>query len=250
MKSIQLVLLIILSQLLNSQAWAEVPVFVHPDIALIRISDQVLVHQTYSTSEVYGRFSSNGMLLISKQKALMIDTPISPEHTAIIYKYLRDSMNVEITTFIGGHSHDDCIGGMAYLQQQGVYTILGAGTKRLCQQLNLPLPDTTFEETLSFPFEEQNIECYFPGGGHTPDNIVVFIPQESLLFGGCLIKAAEARGLGNTADAEITSWKSSVERVQEKYGNAKWVIPGHGQVGDSSLLKHTIKLVEEHLGRN
>lgn len=250
MRRIHLLLFVILSQLLNSRAWAEEPVYIHPDIALIRISDQVFVHQTYSISEVYGRFSSNGMLLISQQKALMIDTPISPDHTAIIYNHLRDSMDVEITTFIGGHSHDDCIGGMAYLQQKGVYTILGAATKHLCQQLNLPLPDTTFEETLSFSFEKHKIECYFPGGGHAPDNIVVFIPQESLLFGGCLIKAAEARGLGNIADAEISSWKSSVEKVHEKYGNAKWVIPGHGQPGDSSLLKHTIKLVEEYLSRN
>lgn len=249
MRNIQLLMLLILVLFCFSNAEAGDPEFIHPDIAFIRISEHLIVHQTFSTSEAFGRFSSNGVLLISDRKALMIDTPVSPAHTAAIYHHMKDSLGIEITTFIGGHSHDDCIGGMDYLQQQGVYTILGAGTKRLCQQLNLPLPDTTFEETLSFRFEEQTIECYFPGGGHAPDNIVVYLPDDSVLFGGCLIKSAESKGLGNTADAVIDSWKSSVEKVQEKYGNARWVIPGHGQLGDSNLLKHTIRLVENYQDR-
>ncbi len=45
---------------------------------------------------------------------------------------------------------------------------------------------------------------FFPGAGHTADNVVAYVPARHLLFGVCLIKEAAAKGLGNIADADLS----------------------------------------------
>ena len=98
-------------------------IFINDDIRLIQIEEGFYYHESFSVSPQFGRFSSNGMLIIKNGKALMIDTPFTNEETETIYNYLKDSLHTIITTFIGGHYHNDCIGGMEFLNFNGVKTI-------------------------------------------------------------------------------------------------------------------------------
>lgn len=89
------------------------------------------------------------------------------------------------------------------------------------------------------------LEAFYPGGGHTIDNIVVWLPKSKILFGGCLVRSLESKSLGYVGEAHIEQWSDSVKRVLAKYSEAKLVIPGHGKFGDIELLNHTEKLAEE-----
>ena len=51
--------------------------------------------------------------------------------------------------------------------------------------------------------------------------------------------------MGNTADATMGDWALTVKRVLEKFSTIEQVVPGHGQLGDGELLRHTIKLAKE-----
>lgn len=88
---------------------------------------------------------------------------------------------------------------------------------------------------------------YYPGAGHTQDNVVVWFPKQSALFGGCFVKS---EGLGNLSDAVIKAWPESTQNVIFRYGNAELVVPGHGKVGDASLLVRTRALALEALSSN
>ena len=90
------------------------------------------------------------------------------------------------------------------------------------------------------------MECLFTGPGHTPDNISVYFPDSKILFGGCMIKSLQSKGLGNTADAVVSEWDKSVDKLKLLCPEAKVVIPGHGNYGDISLLTHTINLVKKN----
>lgn len=90
------------------------------------------------------------------------------------------------------------------------------------------------------------IEAFYPGEGHSKDNITVWLPQSQLLFGGCFIKSLEAKDLGNLSDANVEQWDDSVQKVIDKYPNVKTVVPGHGTWGDKGLLFHTLDLIKQH----
>jgi metallo-beta-lactamase class B len=42
----------------------------------------------------------------------------------------------------------------------------------------------------------------------------------------------------------MQKWPRSVEKVLDKYKDAKIVVPGHGDYGDTGLIKHTIELLD------
>lgn len=220
-------------------------IVVNPDIELIPLGDSLYIHTSWIEIPDYGRFPSNGMVIIRKGKALLIDTPNNNEQTQQLFDFCKDSMDVDIVKVIVGHFHSDCLGGLEFLHSKNVESISGDLTKQKCEELSLPIPKTSFSETLSINFEGEPIECFYPGGGHTADNIVVYVPGSRILFGGCLIKSINSSGLGNTADAVISSWARSVSTVISRYHDIEAVVPGHGKYGDKKLLQYTIDLVNE-----
>ena len=46
------------------------------------------------------------------------------------------------------------------------------------------------------------LKVFYPGPGHTSDNITVGIDGTDIAFGGCLIKDSKAKSLGNLGDAD------------------------------------------------
>ena len=54
---------------------------------------------------------------------------------------------------------------------------------------------------------------YYPGPGHTSDNITVGIDGTDIAFGGCLIKDSKAKSLGNLGDADTEHYAASAARL-------------------------------------
>jgi metallo-beta-lactamase class B len=100
-----------------------------------------------------------------------------------------------------------------------------------------------FEERLELGGEK--IHLFYPGPGHTRDNIVVWLPRRRILFVGCLVKSAVARDLGNVEEADVKNWPVAVRRIIERYRDAEILVPGHGKPGGVELLSHTMELLEQ-----
>ncbi|MDF1547680.1 MAG: subclass B1 metallo-beta-lactamase [Bacteroidales bacterium] len=231
-----------LSQAFGQQEYRTMTI--NKDIQLTRLSDSFYMHTSWFSAPGFGRFSSNGLILIVNGKALIIDTPMDNQQTEQLYNYMLDSMNVTIETLISGHSHEDCMGGISFLHSKGVHSIALDLTNQKCIEQNLPLPKQSFSDSLILNFYGNQVICKYFGPGHTIDNIVVYFPAERILFGGCLIKAINSRNLGNIKEAKIDNWAQTVKLVKLEYADAKIVIPGHGSFGDTKLLSHTIELVK------
>lgn len=215
------------------------------EIQLVHLQDSIFVHVTWHHLENFGRFSSNGLIVIRNGQALMIDTPMDNDKTRRLRRYLKDSLSVDLKKLIIGHFHDDCLGGLGYLQSIGTESIANSITINKCKEIGLPVPSIPFTDSLKFNFNGQEIECRFFGAGHSFDNITVWIPGKKILFGGCLVKSINSTGLGNLSDAVVTDWDLTVKKLMEKYTDVNIVIPGHGDFGGAELLTYTIELVEK-----
>ena len=216
---------------------------INSDIELISLKDSIFIHKNWFEFGQSGRFSSNGLIFIKNGNAILVNTPCNNEQTAQLYSYLRDSMNVMIQKLIVCHFHIDCLGGIEFIQEQGIESIGLDLTKKICIEKDLAYPSTTFQDKLEFAFEGEKLICQYFGPGHTLDNIVVYFPNDKILYGGCLVKSLSANNLGNTDDAVVDKWGSTIEKLQKTYKNIEFVIPGHGEFGSTDLLKHTISLL-------
>jgi metallo-beta-lactamase class B len=214
------------------------------DIELIKLSDKIFVHVSESEITGFGKVSSNGMILIDGDKACLFDTPGTDEQTQRLVEAVEDLLNVKITMFIPNHWHEDCMGGIDYLHEIGVRSYANRETIIIAGEKGLTKPLYGFTDSLILYLNDIEIQCYYPGPGHTRDNIVVWIPSEQILFGGCVMKDIHSRGRGNIADADTEEWPKTIMRISDKYSDAKYVIPGHGEIGGPELFEHTYELVK------
>jgi metallo-beta-lactamase class B len=234
-----LLFLFIISVSVSAQERSEI--LLNSDLMLIPLSENVYLHRSYKEYPS-GRFGSNGLILITGNQAIMIDTPVNDSLTAQLLKYFSDQ-GIDFRAVIPTHWHDDCLGGLNAAHQAGIESYGLNLTLKLAKEHGYVPPEIGFDDSLTFDLEGKTVECSYLGAGHSRDNIVVWIPSEKVLFGGCLVKALSARGLGNIADADIAAWPLTIKRVMDKYPNARYVIPGHGDFGGLELLDHTLNLL-------
>jgi metallo-beta-lactamase class B len=106
------------------------------------------------------------------------------------------------------------------------------------------LPEFTFTKDTVFAIGGKKIQTFYPGKGHTTDNIVIWIADEKVLYGGCFIKSTENQSLGNIADADVKVWPKSIKRAMKQFPDPKFIIPGHFG-WDGNGLKHTLELLQQ-----
>ena len=70
------------------------------------------------------------------------------------------------------------------------------------------------------------LKVFYPGPGHTSDNITVGIDGTDIAFGGCLIKDSKAKSLGNLGDAD-TDYAASARAFGAAFPKASMIVMSH-----------------------
>lgn len=244
LKELLLSALIFCAATISAQTKAD-KIEVSDDLEILKLSDNIYLHRSFLETQKWGKVGANGLILIKDNQALLIDTPWNNEQTEELNKWIESSLHATIKTVIPTHWHEDRMGGLTYLQSKGVKSYANQQTIELTKAKHLPIPDTGFKDSLNVNFQGIDLKLYYPGGGHTTDNIIVWIPSEDILFGGCFVKDLQSSNLGNLADADVEAWPASMKWVLNKFPNVKTVVPGHGNIGGCNLLTYTLELLSK-----
>jgi metallo-beta-lactamase class B len=159
---------------------------------------------------------------------MMIDLPWTDAQAGVLFDWVAREQKATIQKVVPTHFHVDCAGGLAEAHRRGAESFALEKTAELLKKMNKPVPKNWFAERMSLSCGDTRVELAFPGGGHTVDNIVAWIPAREILFGGCLVKALNAKNIGNTEDADLASYPATLRKVKERYPEAKIVVPGRG----------------------
>ncbi|MBT2667236.1 subclass B1 metallo-beta-lactamase [Bacillus sp. ISL-4] len=220
----------------------------NPDktIVLTKLNEKVWAHTSYN--DLNGTtHDHNGLIVSTSKGVVLIDTAWgNDQKTEELLKMIKKHLKKKVDLALITHAHDDSISGIQALMNQGIDVRSTLLTAKLAQEYGYPSPNPTLDVNPVMKVGDTVIEAFYPGEGHSKDNITVWLPQYKILFGGCFIKSLDAKDLGNLSDANVQQWDDSVKKVIEKYPHVKTVIPGHGNWGDKSLLFHTIDLIKQH----
>lgn len=190
-------------------------------------------------------FPSNGMYCVTDEGVVMLDTPWDTTQ----FQPLLDSIflrhNKNVVACIATHFHDDRTAGLEYYRSKGIKTYSSKTTFDLCTKHNDKQAEFYFIHDTLFTFGNHSFQTFFPGEGHTKDNIVVWCGDSKILYGGCLVKSTDNNGLGNIADANLDAWPATIKNVINKYPHPEYVIPGHFSWTNTSSLQHTRKLLKK-----
>lgn len=214
-------------------------------VELRPLAKGVWVHTSYLIFDG-SPFPSNGLLVQTKDGLVLIDTPCNDAQTENLLKTCRSKFGVAPELAIVTHFHNDRLGGIRTLQAQGIRVVGKDKTAALAVKDGYPAPETFAAIDTTIQVSGTAIRLFYPGAAHSPDNIVVWLPQQRVLFGGCMVKALEAQGMGNVADADLHNWPLAVKQVQQQFPETEIVVPGHGRSGNKRLLEHTLRLLRRH----
>jgi len=216
-------------------------------LEIVHIRDSVYV---FITSQVYKGtpFPSNSMYVVTRAGVVMIDSPWDSTQFQPILDSIMVRHQQPVVMCISTHYHEDRTRGLDFYRAKGIRTYSSVLTKELCRQSNFPQAEFTFTKDTSFLIGGQRIETFYPGEGHTRDNLVIWVANEKILFGGCLVKSMEADNLGNVANGNLDQYGNSIRRVQKKYPSARIVIPGHQGWKNTEGLAHTLELLKTRKG--
>ncbi len=94
-------------------------------------------------------------------------------------------------------------------------------------QLKTRLPNVTFEKKLVLQGTTRTVEILQIGGGHTPGDCILLLPNEHIAFVGDLISTAMHPYM---LDGSPEEWKATLEQMETLPIGT--VVPGHGPVGN------------------
>ena len=219
-------------------------------ITFSRLADDVWMHSSRIDLPGIGPIVSNGMLVIDGERSVLIDTAWTDDQTAQILRFADEVLGKPVYRAVITHAHQDKIGGIAALHAAGVETWAHPLTNQLA-------PENGFEPARhTFTFADDGwalrgadafvgLAIYFPGGGHTRDNIAVGLPARGIAFGGCLIKGSDASTLGNLTDADVANYANAARRFGQAYPTATTIVMSHSAPEGRAAIARTIELAEE-----
>ncbi len=211
-----------------------------------KITDSLFVATTYTM--LNGRpFPASSLIVLTSGGAVLIDAGFDSLQASIIKEWMQLLHLFPTACFIT-HAHNDRSGGIpAYISSYSPIKFLynNRTASELKRKYNLTYTYIPVDDDETFVFGLTKFQCFYPGPGHSPDNIVIYLPQHDLLFGGCFIKDAAAPGLGNLEDADVKQWKRSLQKMITRFPKPEIVIPGHGDWHDASSIEHTVALLKK-----
>lgn len=248
---------------------------INPDSAMnLDLSPELHIRQINQGAYVIAHdfpWPANSLLMeMASGDLVWVGSTYTPQAADEVLAWVKDTFGNRQLIAINTGYHVDNLGGNAALMAQAIpiygsdrtvelLVERGEATRQLMLDMmknsakesvitahrEIPyLPPTQvfpIKDGLELQFGDEKIVVFYPGPSQAPDKVVVYFPQQKILFGGCVILSADQ--VGNTADADMPAWIEAVKTLQQF--PVDFVIPGHGDRIDQDLINHTIDVLEK-----
>ena len=99
-------------------------------------------------------------------------------------------------------------------------------------EIQTRLPDTYVDSTLTFKGPDRDIQLITVGGGHTESDLLLYLPDDKILFAADLIFSKCHPYMADGSIEGLLKWLDYLETM-----DIETILPGHGEIGPKSLIK-------------
>lgn len=207
-----------------------------------KLTGNFYIYTTYNTYQGIP-VPANGLYLVTSEGVVLIDSPWDTTQFQPLLDSIAQRHQQKVVLCIATHSHEDRTAGLEYYRSQGIKTYTTRLTDSISQTQHHKKAQFLLSQDTTFVLGKETIQTYYPGPGHTRDNIVVWFEHDKILYGGCFIKSTKAKDLGYVQEADLKQWPLSLQKVQQKFKKPNYVIPGHQDWLDNRSIAHTLELL-------
>ncbi|MCW8976828.1 MAG: MBL fold metallo-hydrolase [Sedimenticola sp.] len=213
----------------------------HADVEEKNVSFDKLAEGVYAYT---AEGDPNTGIIIGDDCVMVIDTQATPDMAQDVIRRIREVTDKPIEYVVLSHYHAvRVMGASAYnpkqiIASQATYDLIVERGQfdfdsevgrfpRLFQGVEsvpgLTWPTLTFESSMTLWMGKRRVELMHVGRGHTKGDIVVWLPEEKILFSGDLV---EFGATPYTGDAYLTDWPQTLANVRAL--GAEKLVPGRG----------------------
>jgi glyoxylase-like metal-dependent hydrolase (beta-lactamase superfamily II) len=244
------------------------------DIVLVpqRVSEHVWFFQgaTGMASAANKGFMSNSGFVVTNDGVIAFDALGTPALGRAMVAAIGTVTRAPIRRVVVSHYHADHIYGLQALKTAGaeiwaqrkaeIYLASDVAQSRLAQRraelypwvdetTRIVPPDVWIDGDTDFRFGGLTFRIIYSGGAHSPEDILMYVVDDRVLFAGDLLFAGRIPFVGN---ADSRGWLAAMSKMIAV--NALVVIPGHGPpstdvVRDLATTRDYIAYLREQIGR-
>lgn len=216
------------------------------DQAKLKITPLTGDFYVYTTYNYYenSRIPANGMYLVSSAGVVLFDTPWDTTQFQPLLDSIKARHGKAVTMAFATHWHSDKTAGLEYYRSLGIKTYTTTLTDSFSKVNQKKRAEFLMTKDTVFQSGQYVFETYFPGEGHTRDNIIIWFEKERVLYGGCLIKGVDDETLGYLGDANEAEYANTLKRVQKKCRDPKYILIAHSDWKNTRSLQHSIQMAK------
>ena len=213
-------------------------------------------------SQANKNFISNAAFIVGKDGVVVVDALGSPALAKGLIQAIAKITPCKITHVIVTHYHADHIYGLQEFKKIGAKIIAHPAAKEylhsdtakhrlatsraelfpwIDENTQLMEADTWIDKDASVKLSGVELQIKPMGPAHTPEDLMVYLPADKVLFAGDLVFRGRIPFIGPTANT--APWIASLKTMQDL--NASIVVPGHGAAFQSA--KEDIAQLHDYL---
>jgi glyoxylase-like metal-dependent hydrolase (beta-lactamase superfamily II) len=213
---------------------------------LTKITEGVYSYVDVKHATAQNSFGANAGIVIGKDGIVVIDTLISAKEAKKFIKDIRAVSDKPIKYVVNTHMHLDHTFGNCEFVKLGASIIASADGKREMKSYAEPAlkkasayglsekdlegteicyPSLTFEKKMEIDLGDRTVELIYPGRSHTKGSILIFVPDQKVLFAGDILFTNYHP---NLIYADIDGWVKALDFILAMDGAR--IVPGHGPV--------------------
>ena len=215
-------------------------------------------------------FNSNAGFVITEDSVVVIDALGTPALGAALVKAIRSVTPKPIKRVIVTHYHADHFYGLGNLKDAGAeiwahraaleYLDSGEGARRLQQRardlfpwvsdkMELVRADRWLDGDERFALGGVRFEIVHMGPAHSPEDLIVVVPGEAVIFSGDILFAGRIPFVG---EADSKRWLERIDRLLDL--KPVLMVTGHGQVSrdprkDLALTRDYLQYLRATMGK-
>ena len=224
------------------------PAMAAPGLTLTALKPNVYIAE----DDFYIR--ENSLVYVGRDHVTVIGATWTPAIAELLVREIKKITPLPVSEVIDTNHDLDRTGGNAYFRQIGAHIIATALTRDLLANegeaarrslqtdfadfpaVPIVLPDTIVGA--DFTLQNGAVRGFYIGPSHKPDDIFVWLPNEKVLYGGCVLKEQ----LGNMAGADPAAYRKTLTALKAMKLPIETIVAGHWSA------VHGPELIDQYLG--
>ncbi|RMH74137.1 MAG: MBL fold metallo-hydrolase [Gemmatimonadetes bacterium] len=187
----------------------------------------------------------NSTVVDCGDEVIVVDTLLRKDEATQVADFIRETLQKSVSWIINTHWHKDHLyGNQAY---PGVPTIAhenyihSAEAQKILMGHRMPYqhPKLTFSERMRLTIGTRHMELH-GAPGHSPDGLVVYLPEEKVMFTGDTVIGNGSRRIGLPYVHEGNWGRLEATLEWLLTFNIERIAPGHAKPGDKSLIQQRL----------